>query len=114
MSGLQASGGRESIHGIAARLGCAFMHICYVWCMRVTMNFDDELLRRLKKRKAKLGLTVTAQVQDAVRMYLANCEEAPRPETDLPVFHGSGVLPGIDLNNSAALLDVMEGLGDSD
>ncbi|MDE0105722.1 MAG: ribbon-helix-helix domain-containing protein [Bryobacterales bacterium] len=82
--------------------------------MRVTMNFDDELLRRLKKRKAKLGLTVTAQVQDAVRMYLANCEEAPRPETDLPVFHGSGVLPGIDLNNSAALLDVMEGLGDSD
>jgi hypothetical protein len=27
----------------------------------------------------------------------------------LPTFNGGGTLPGVDLDNSAALLDIMEG-----
>ncbi len=31
-----------------------------------------------------------------------------RPDVDLPLFRGSGLMPGVDLSSSAALLDHME------
>jgi hypothetical protein len=34
-----------------------------------------------------------------------------RPKVAIPVFRGGkGLLPGVDLNNSADLLDILEGL----
>ena len=83
-------------------------------CMRVTLNIDDELYRRIKRRKADSGKTITALVDDAIRMYFARCVDAPKPDTDLPVFHGTGVLPGINLYSHSSLLDTMEGPNDPD
>ena len=80
--------------------------------LRSTNRLED-CRSRMKLRKVATGTTVASQVPDAMRMCLARCEEAPRPQSELPVFHGTGVLSGIDLNCSASMLGVMHGPDDS-
>lgn len=77
--------------------------------MRTTIRIDDALLAEAKRRAANSGRTLTAVVEDALREAFARRADrgrAPRPE--LPVFRGGRVLPGVDLDDSAALLDLME------
>ena len=49
-------------------------------------------------------------IQDALREALAaRAQRSPRAPLDLPVFRGgAGVLPGVDLDSNAALLDLMD------
>jgi hypothetical protein len=76
--------------------------------MRTTIRIDDALLARAKQRAAERGSTLNAVVEDALRESLAR-REAPRAEpVDLPVFKGSRLRPGVDLDDSAALLELME------
>lgn len=75
--------------------------------MRTTIHIDDQLFVELKKVAADTGRTLTATIQDALRESLYRRRETERPVVDLPVFHGTGVMPGVDLNDSAALLDLM-------
>ena len=77
-------------------------------CMRTTIHIDDQLFLELKKVAADAGKTLTATIQDALRESLHRRHSTPRPTVELPVFHGTGVLPGVDLNDSAALLDLIE------
>jgi plasmid stability protein len=76
--------------------------------MRTTIRLDDALLRRAKARAAASGRSLNDFIADAVRAALA-----PRPATrrgaDLPTFSGRGLQPGVDLDDSSALLDLMEG-----
>lgn len=78
-------------------------------CMRTTIHIDDHLFVELKKAAADTGRTLTATIQDAIRESLYRRQDTDRPAADLPVFHGTGVMPGVDLNDSAALLDLMSG-----
>ena len=78
--------------------------------MRTTIRLDDEVLAAVKRRAVETNRTMTAVIEDALRQALA-----PRPEreheheTTLPVASGGGVLqPGVDLDDSAALLELME------
>ena len=49
------------------------------------------------------------KIEDSVRRQLtARREAAAAPPRWLPVFAGDGLLPGVDLDDSAALLDLME------
>jgi len=79
-------------------------------CMRTTINLDDALLRRAKQLAAKTNRTLTSLFQDALREVVNRSGPAPRrgrvklPVSDRPL----GLLPGVDLDNSAALLDLME------
>jgi plasmid stability protein len=83
--------------------------------MRTTLNLPDDLLARLKKVAAESGTTVTALVQDALREALARRQRRPRPQhLDLTTFGTGGVQPGVDLDDSAALLDLTEPSGASD
>jgi len=68
------------------------------------------LLRRAKRRAADTGRTLNAVIEDALRVALAPPRaQAVRERFELPVSReGGGVMPGVDLNNSAALLDLME------
>ena len=78
--------------------------------MRTTVRLDDALLRQVKQEAARRNQTVTSMIETGLRLVLAQSKSAPRrgPVT-LPVCRaGGGVLPGVDLNNSAALLDVIE------
>jgi hypothetical protein len=50
-------------------------------------------------------------IDQGLRLMLARCQpRRRRRRVDLPVSRaGGGVAPGVDLDNSAALLDKMEG-----
>ena len=76
--------------------------------MRTTIRLDDELLAEAKRRAATSGRTLNAVVEDALREAFARPDEATRERPTLPVFRGSRLMPGIDLDDTVALLDVME------
>jgi len=52
---------------------------------------------------------LTSLIQDALRESLARRRQpgGPKRRAEIPLFHGTGLLPGVDLNDSAALLDRM-------
>jgi predicted transcriptional regulator len=78
--------------------------------MRTTIRMDDDLLAAAKAEAATSSQSLTAFIEEAVRRHLAarrTAQESPTPE--LPIFAGDGLLPGVDVDDSAALLDVMEG-----
>jgi len=79
--------------------------------MRTTIRLDDELLTSAKRRAVETGRTLTAVIEDALRRALARpAGQAPEHRVELPVAEGGGVVqPGVDLDDSAALLELMEG-----
>lgn len=76
--------------------------------MRTTIRIDDELYRRAKSRAASSGRTVSEVIEDAVREALRPLSRNRDEVSPLPSFGGSGVLPGVDLGDSAALRDRMD------
>jgi predicted transcriptional regulator len=77
--------------------------------MRTTLRLDDELLAEAKRYASQSGRTLTSLIEDALREVLARRQTKPsRPRVKLPTGGRGEVLPGVDLDNSAALLDVME------
>ncbi len=77
--------------------------------MRTTVRLDDDLLRLVKQYAAERQITLTAVFEQALREMLAVRLELNQRETvRLPTFQGRGLQAGVDLNNSAALLSLME------
>lgn len=81
-----------------------------LWCMRTTIRIDDRLLAELKAQAARSGRTLTAVVEDALRSSLArrDLRGTTRPP-ELPTSRGGRLQPGVDLDDSAVLLDLMDG-----
>ncbi len=85
--------------------------ICLVYmflCMRTTIHIQDHLFAELKRIAAESGRTLTGVIHDALRESLSRRRSVDRPAVDLPVFHGTGVMPGVDLSDTASLLDLMD------
>lgn len=77
--------------------------------MRTTIHLDDTLYRDVKTAAAESGRTVTSLIEDALRERLTRRKHSPgKKRLRLPTFRGSGLRPGVDLNDSAALLERME------
>lgn len=81
---------------------------------RTTVRLEDGLLRQAKQEAARRGTTVTSLIEAGLRLVLAQAKPTrKRPHVELPVSRmGGGVLPGVNLDNSAELLDIMDGLLD--
>jgi hypothetical protein len=78
--------------------------------MRTTVRLDDDLLRQTKTLAAQTGRTLTVVIEDALRETIARHRgRRVRPRSALPTFKGHGLRPGVDLDDSAGLLDIMEG-----
>ena len=80
--------------------------------MRTTVRLDDALLEQAKQVAAQRHETLTALIEQGLRLVLARSRpsQVRRKRVVLPTCRaGGGVLPGVDLDDSAALLDVMEG-----
>ena len=77
--------------------------------MRTTIRLDDELFGAAKRHAIETGRTLTAVIEDALRRDLTRrAPDRPAVTIELPVARGGGVLqPGVDLDDSAALLDAM-------
>ena len=79
--------------------------------MRTTIRLDERLLREAKEFAARNGSTLTAVIDDAVRQFLGRAAETRRtkpPPFRVMTFKGR-LHAGVDLDDSAALLDLMEG-----
>lgn len=78
---------------------------------RTTVRLPDDLLRAAKRAAADSDRTLTALIEDALRELLARggSARAGKRRVNLPVFRGgAGTRPGIDIDDSRALLDAME------
>jgi hypothetical protein len=76
--------------------------------MRTTIRIKDDLLKRAKKRAADEGRTLTSLVEDGLMLLLSKAKASRRKRIELPVSEAiGGVLPGIDLNRSSDLEEVM-------
>lgn len=77
--------------------------------MRTTIRLDEQLLAETKKLAAQTGRSMTAVIEDALREMLARQNQlAERPSVYLTTVSGSGLQPGVDLDDSAALHDLMD------
>ena len=79
--------------------------------MRTTVRLDENLLRHVKCEAQKRGKTLTSMIEQGLRLVLAGSRSRPaHNRVKLPVSRATGgTLPGVDLGDSAALLDKMEG-----
>ena len=92
---------------------------------RTTIRMDEELFAETKLFAARTGKTFQTVVEDALRMMLFRRQlptGLPRPSTSLPpwdvgreggaarivTFKGDGLQPGVDLDDNASLLELME------
>jgi hypothetical protein len=78
-------------------------------CMRTTIRLDEDLLTTAKQIAAETNRTLTAVIEDALRQHLAQQQGlAGREPVRLKVVDGKGTLAGVDLDDTASLLDLME------
>jgi hypothetical protein len=75
--------------------------------MRTTIRLDDQLLRKAKARAAERGIPLNDFITDAIRAALQR-RDSRGAAVQLPTFRGGTLLPGIDLDDSSAMLDLME------
>ena len=75
--------------------------------MRTTIDIDDALLRAAEARAARERTTLKAVVEQALRELLPGPKRGVVAGPPIPVLHGSGLQPGVDLTDNAALKDLM-------
>ena len=78
-------------------------------CMRTTIAINDSLLNQAKVRAAESRRSLAAVVEDALRLALASkpVRQGNR-KVRVPVSGDGGIMSGVDLDDTAALLDHME------
>ena len=77
--------------------------------MRTTIYIPDDLLAEAKKVAAESQKTLTAIIEDALRETLARRTRRNRSEAiKLTTFGQGGTRPGVDLDDTATLIDLME------
>ena len=79
-------------------------------CMkRTTLVLDPDLMRELKARARDAGLTFKDQVHQLLREGLRSVSTKPKQKYAFapPTVRGE-ILPGVDLSDRGALVDLME------
>ena len=77
--------------------------------MRTTIRIDDHLLSQAKQVAARTDRTLGEVVEDALRVALAAAVVAPEREAvTFPTFGGSGLRPGVDLDDKDALASLLD------
>jgi hypothetical protein len=75
--------------------------------VRTTIRIDDEVYRRVKHVADRSGRTIGQVIEDAIQL-------AFRPSgidgsiAMLPVFGGSGMMPGVDLTSNRSVAEAMD------
>jgi hypothetical protein len=79
--------------------------------MRTTVRLDEGLLRDAKAEASRQGETVTALIERGLRLVLATARcTKRRGRVRLPVSRATGgTRPGVDLDDSSAVLDLLDG-----
>ena len=76
-----------------------------------TLRLSDALIRKAKVYAHKNDLTLTAVMERALSTYLAeSAPRKPKKPFTLPSFGMGGLKPGVNLDDTSALLDLMDGI----
>lgn len=78
--------------------------------MRTTVRLDPILMAKAKRESSRTGETLTAMIERGLRLVLARPQRSRRRAIiRVPVSRAQGgVRAGVNLDDSAALLDLME------
>lgn len=76
------------------------------------MRLDEGLLRKAKKEAARRGKTLTALIDEGLRLVVEQgAQPTKQKRVRIPVSRErGGTMPGVDISSNANLLDVMDGL----
>ena len=78
-------------------------------CMRTTIRIDDQLLKEAKQYAMEHGFTLTKLLEQSLRETLNRRKrQQGRKPVKLKTVKGDGLQPGIDLDDTAALLEIMD------
>lgn len=77
-------------------------------CMRTTIDINDELLRRARRRAADQGTTLREVVERALRAHLEPARPSRRYSLRWRTEKGR-IQPGVRLDDRDALFDLMDG-----
>lgn len=81
--------------------------------MRTTINLPDDLILQAKKAALEADTTLTEIIANALRESLSRTgRKGSRKEFKVITYGSGGVFPGVDLDNTASLLDLMDGIDD--
>lgn len=75
--------------------------------MRTTVNIDVHLLADAKQLAARSHRSLGEVLDDALRILLTERHVAASGRVRLPVYGGSGVQPGVDLEDKQALATLL-------
>ncbi len=77
--------------------------------MRTTISLDDQHLKQVKAQAAASGVTLGRLIENTVRESLVRREILEkRGRVRLITTQGTGTRPGIDLDHSQSLLEIVE------
>jgi len=78
--------------------------------MRTTVRLDEKLLKEAKRQAAESGMTLTAIIEESLRERLARKQAGAKPRklVRLRIAGKGGMRPGVDLDDTASLIDLME------
>lgn len=76
--------------------------------MRTTVNIDDGLLGRAREVAVRTGRSLGDVVDDALRVLLIERHATTPGAVDLPTSGGSGLQPGVDLEDKEALAELLD------
>lgn len=77
------------------------------FCMRTTLNLDDDLMRAVKEKAAGTRRTITSIVESALREFLRTESEPPSSfALDWLIVEG-GTQPGVDITDRDSLIERM-------
>jgi hypothetical protein len=80
--------------------------------MRTTVRLNDSLLEKAKAEARRRHQTLTSLIEEGLHRVLAEARSGKRRrKVILPVSSASGgLLPGVDLEDRGAILDIMDGI----
>jgi predicted CopG family antitoxin len=75
--------------------------------MRTTIRIHDEVYRRVKQVAEQSDRTIGQVIEDAIQLaFRPTLKEIAVPA--LPVYGGSGVMPGVDLESNRSVAEAMD------
>jgi hypothetical protein len=78
--------------------------------MRTTVRLNDDLLAAAKQRAAADHTTLAALIEDSLRRTLASRPATGSGRLEIRRTGDAQLQPGVNLDDSAALRDLMDGL----
>jgi len=75
--------------------------------MRTTIRIDDEVYRRVKQIADRSDRTIGQVIEDAIQVAFRPVRN-DASVAELPVYGGSGVMPGVDLTSNRSIADAMD------